>query len=172
MNPSPLERLHNQFAEAHRSHTYMNLSAADPSKLEASNQKIIRLQQVYKLAKQEVENALNHMPQELQDINHQIDQLDLLESDGELYFQRYQTETNTWTRWIFKGLARVTPERIKSWFFIPRCFSNKMEKAEVDTKQEYENYKTFLRLRNRQLVALKANKKDKLRQAWSLVTTN
>ena len=160
MNPSPLERLHNQFAAAHSSHTYMNSSAADPAKLEACNEKIIRLQQVYKLAKQEIENALNNMPQELPDIRHQIDQLDHLENDGELYFRRYEKETNTWTRWILKGLAHYTPEHIKSWFFIPKCFSNDMEKAEADTKQEYENYKTFLRLRNRQLVALKANKEQ------------
>lgn len=76
----------------------------------------------------------------------------LLDSDAQMIFLRYETHTNTWTRWLFKCLSKYTPGVLKS--ILPKCFSNKMEQAEKETKKEYEDYCQFLRSKIKSLEAL------------------
>lgn len=134
---SPLSNLHSEFTEAYRKHIYLGSSPQDPQIMTQATHKKIRLQQVFRLARQEIENGLQREPPRLQ-----ISRLRALKNDGRLYYERYVQSTNRWSRVFLKGLAHYTPTFLKR--FLPACFSNRMAEAEQETQQEYESYKSFL----------------------------
>ena len=134
-----LENLHVEFNKAFTSSTYLGPTNRDPQKLEQRAQKHIRLIEVFRLAQQQIEEALQGNDPTL---DQKIYHLQLLQADGINIYQRYETTTHTWRRWLLKSLARYMPDLFKS--FLPSCFSNKMEQAEQETRQAFEDYRTFI----------------------------
>jgi hypothetical protein len=140
MNNFPLNSLHEQFTQAFTSHTYLAPNQNNNLiTLISTSTKIIRLAAVFKLATQQIEENL----QQKNLTDNEIQQLSLLLEDGQAMYARYTKATNSWSRWFLKGLARLTPELLKS--FLPACFSNGMEKAEKETEAEYEKYQALIR---------------------------
>lgn len=154
MSSTPLDRLHTEFAEAIRTHTYMGPSASDPSILERTAKKNIRLTEVFAHARDQIEESLNQKSYQAKDAA----LLRTLQHDGRIFYQRYTKSTNSWTRWFLKCLARYTPDLLKE--FLPNCFSNGMEKAEKETLKEFENYRVFLREKIKDLSKTKSSNEE------------
>jgi hypothetical protein len=139
MNCSPLEKLHNEFAEAIKQHAYMGPAKSNPKNLEHTKQKVIRLTEVFRLAREEIELDLKGHNHQGKEISH----LRTLQHDGRMFYERYTKETNTWSRSFLKCLARYTPSLLKP--LLPSCFSNEMEQAEQETLKEFTTYRDFIR---------------------------
>lgn len=136
----PLQNLHSQFDTAIRTHTYMGPTKGDPKKLESTNQKTIRLAEVFKLAREQIEESLKGKQcPDAREISH----LRVLQHDGRIIYQRYEKLTNGWIRTFMKCLAHYTPEFLKK--ILPYCFSNELKKAEEETLREFEEYRIFIR---------------------------
>lgn len=130
MNKSPLESLHEQFSVALQQHAYIG------NNLEKTDQKTIRLKEVFKIARQKIEADFknNQIPcSENQKVH-----LKELGADGKAYYDRYVASSHSWTRSFLKGLAHYTPAFLKR--YLPSCFSNHLAEAEVETKNEYDEY--------------------------------
>ena len=140
MHQSPLENLHHQFDDALKKHVYMGPATKNAKKLEQTPKKQIRLQEVFQIAQQQIEADLKGQANS-KDLEAQITHLRSLDKDGKLYYERYEKATNSWIRYFLKGLAFYTPSFLKH--YLPTCFSNKMEDAEIGTKNEHQNYRNF-----------------------------
>lgn len=137
----PLQTLHIAFSTALKDHTYVGLSKEAPAKLESTQVKTIRLAEVFKKARYQIEEALKEKsPIKENEFAH----LKNLEHDGTLIYERYKASTNSWSRFFMKCVARYTPELLKK--ILPSCFSNGIEKAEKKTFEEYQQYLDFLKL--------------------------
>ncbi len=155
MNRS-LENLHQQFCTAINTHSYMGYVTSQPNTLKNSVTKDIRLHEVFKTARVQIKDDLKIRTG--QDISKQISALQCLEKDGEIFYQRYEKATKSWTRVFLKGLIRFTPPYLKRFF--PNFFSNNIKAAERKTKKEYENYQKFLKAQIDNLTKFQPTPKD------------
>lgn len=152
---SPLENLHQQFKKALDDDIYLGFKAGDKT-LVAVKTKEIRLQNVFSRASEEIKNTVEKIEENENDhkgIEGTINNLKLLKEDAEMMFFRYEKHTKSWVRWFCKCLSRYTPGVLK--YILPRCFSNQIEKAEKDTKREYEDFCEFLRKKVKSMESLK-----------------
>lgn len=136
----PLQKLHQAFSIVLQNHAYMGLTKDDPAKLESTKEKTIRLAEVFKIARNQIEEAIKEKATLKEN---EITHLKNLEHDGTLIYKRYTESTNGFGRLFMKCLARYTPELLKK--ILPSCFSNGMEQAEANTLKEYEEYLAFLK---------------------------
>lgn len=140
MNFSPLESLHREFAHAILNRTYIGPVKGDPNKLEHTNKKNIRMAEVFRIAREKIEASLKGKEKGL---HKEIAHLCELQKDGETFYLHYQKSTNTWTRWFLKGLSHYTPNALKK--ILPAFFSNKIERAEQETMEEFQEYQNLIR---------------------------
>lgn len=138
MRDSSLEYLHRQFTTALQAHAYLGFSASS-KKLEKTTTKQIHLQQVFTIARQQIDTILKDTQN--QDREAKITQLRDLETVGKLHYQRYLKATRRWSRSFLKALAINTPAFLKR--FLPQYVSQ-VVKAEQGTKQNYHNYQKAL----------------------------
>lgn len=146
MNPSPLVILHQQFELAIK-RGYIGASENSPAKLVKTDKKEIRLNQVFQLAKKQIEANLKKPDQldptaQTAHLKREVTQLRALEEDGKRIYERYQKSTATWTRLFLKVLSLLTPSFLKR--FLPSCFANGVRAAEAATKQAYEDYRSLV----------------------------
>jgi hypothetical protein len=140
MNVCPLTTLHDHFSRALQEQSYIGPSDSDPKKLESLPTKKIRLHEVFKIALQQIQDDLKKSAGQIEELK--INSLKQLQEDGKKYYERYTNSTNTWSRWVLKGLAHYTPTCLN--IILPSCFFNGMKAAEEATKNAYNAYKLFL----------------------------
>jgi hypothetical protein len=144
-----MQSLHQQFEESLKNHTYMGLNTTDPSKLQQSAKKEIRLQRVFQIACAQIEADLKKPNK---DLDLQISLLQDLENDGQHFYDRYDKATKGWTRSFLKGIAFYTPNLLKK--YLPSCISG-LADAEKKTLEEYNQYKTCLKNNIDKLIVLR-----------------
>lgn len=136
---SSIINLHKVVSDAIDSQEYIGKSGSDFIK---TSEKKIRLSEFFTLAQEQISSTLEkgQHPKKLEKTVHHL--LQTMQNDGTTLYLRYQKSTQTWSRWILKGVSRLTPNLLKK--ILPACFSNKMEEAEKGTLKAYEAYKALL----------------------------
>ncbi|KIC72837.1 hypothetical protein [Candidatus Protochlamydia amoebophila] len=122
-----LQNIHQQFNEALKSNLYIGIKE---NKITKTNKKEIPLSQIYAIASAQIRTHATN----LENINH----LQLLLCDGEKFYARYCSHTNTWKRWFLKKLEHYSPAIFK--FILPCIFANGIEAAEKQTQQAHKKY--------------------------------
>lgn len=134
-----LESLHKEFGLALNQHAYIGPSKNDPTQLECSKQKRLRMAEVFKTAREQIEEALQGQPCSAKDIVH----LKALQQDGRAVYERYTKSVDNLGRKILKAISYYTPQQLKPW--LPSCFSNEMEDAEQEAFIEFKEYRNFIK---------------------------
>lgn len=144
MNLETLARLHFVFQTALQSSKYIYIGEdADQNQCKQTTNKEIRLHTVFERARDQIAIAnKDFSSQKVSMLKARVAILVLLQEDGQSYYKRYEAATSTFSRKLFKELARLTPNFLKS--YLPACFSNQMEDAEWRTKHKYETYISFI----------------------------
>ncbi len=138
---SSLQKLHLEFSNALKEHSYIAISE-DKKTLHCTKEKKTALSEIFKFSKEKIEETLKSSePLSLHDITH----LTHLKSEGDLMYERYKNSINTWSRFILKNLAFYTPEFLRKK--LPSCFSNHIAEAEAETKTAYTAYSQFLEIK-------------------------
>lgn len=142
MIPS-LQNLHLQFSTVFTEETtYLGIQREHlPHALIGTAQKTCSLYEIFEFASNQIIEDTT-LVREQNTLPDEIHCLDALKSDADGFYTRYCQKTNTWKRWLLKGLAAHTPGFLQR--LLPCIFDNGIERAERLTADNYEEFKTLL----------------------------
>ncbi|MBA2367917.1 MAG: hypothetical protein H0V82_02700 [Candidatus Protochlamydia sp.] len=137
-----LQNLHAQLSAVFIEETaYLGIQRENPPfQLIRTAEKTCHLYEIFEYVNNQIQSSIA-LPRQ-GPLLREIHGINVLKNDAQGFYTRYCQKSNSWKRWLLKGLEARAPHFLKR--ILPSIFDNGIERAERITAENFEGLKTTL----------------------------